>query len=119
MSSSRSKVCPFDYVEGRMYKCRQCHNYIASESEKFNTRVNLAYNHGQADLFSNVSDMNVTYGPLRGRYIDGSEYGGRDVICVGCRATVGWIYLLVLPGSDQDRHGKVQLESTKVKGPDA
>ncbi|CAN0922694.1 Protein yippee-like [Linum grandiflorum] len=119
MSSSKSKVRPFDYVEGRMYKCRQCHNYIASESQRFNAEVNLDYNHGQADLFKSVSGMNVTYGPMRDRTIDGWEYRGRDVLCAGCRSIIGWKYhLLVGPEGDYDREGKVQLESTEVKGPD-
>ncbi|CAN0922697.1 hypothetical protein LINGRAHAP2_LOCUS33187 [Linum grandiflorum] len=41
-------------MEGRMYKCRQCHNYIASETQRFNPQGNVDYNNGQADLFNSV-----------------------------------------------------------------
>ncbi|CAN0922696.1 Protein yippee-like [Linum grandiflorum] len=105
-------------MEGRMYKCRQCHNYIASETQRFNPQGNVDYNNGQADLFNSVKGMNVIYGPIRGRIIDGLEYGGRDVVCAGCRTLIGWKYLLGEPGADPDRQGKVHLDSTAVKNPD-
>ncbi|CAN0922667.1 Protein yippee-like [Linum grandiflorum] len=117
-SRSKTKVWAFDFVEGRSYNCRQCHLYIASESQKSPSAAFQVINNGQADLFTSVSPVNVIYGPLRQQMMEGRPFGGRDVRCASCNTIIGWEYQFV-GLADFYRRGRVQLERNRVYGPDA
>lgn len=99
-----------EYLEGRVYRCRQCHSHLALVEDLVSKSFHCR--HGKAYLFSSV--VNCQSGPKEDRLMTTGLHTVADINCCTCQQVVGWRYWEAFEKSQKYKEGKFILERAKM-----